>query len=184
MNGLSNSSNSLNLMKILHLLLGKTPMRLMTRINSCVVITGYGCLLIWIISTLGHVLHNGHRKLVTLSTSGTGSSYQGVIAYNVNYKQFHAILSPINQLKLELDLVVLVPTHYTIDAAGRRRVIRKTWANKTYTSPLKVQHVFVLGKFTLSERFKEMFVIPGVKVELKLGSRIETKFKDQSKIYL
>ena len=141
-------------MKILHLLLGKTPMRLMRRINSCVVITGCGCLLIWIASILGHMLENGNRKLVTRSTSGTGSSNQGVVAYNVNYKQFHVILFPINQLNKELDLVVLVPTHYTIDAADRRRVIRKTWANTTYTSPLKVQHVFVLGKFTLFETFK------------------------------
>ena len=122
-------------------------MRLLMRINSCVVITGCGCLLIWIISILSHVLQNINRKLVTLSISGTGSSSQGVIAYSVNYKEFHAILSPTNELNLELDLVVMVPTHYSVDAADRRRVIRNTWANKTYTSPLKVQHVFVLGKF-------------------------------------
>ena len=126
-------------------------MRLLMRINSCVVITGCGCLLIWIASILGHMLQNGDRKFVTGSTSGSGSSSHGVIAYSVNYKQFYSILSPTNELNLELDLVILIPTHYSIDAADRRRVIRKTWANKTYTSPLKVQHVFVLGKFTHSK---------------------------------
>ena len=141
-------------MKIFHLLLGKIPMRLMRKINNCVVITGCGCLLIWIISILGHMFQNGNRKLVTLSTSGSRSSNQGVVAYNVNYKQFHAILSPVNHLNTDLDLIILVPTHYSKDAADRRRVIRKTWANKTYTSPLKVQHVFLLGKFTLFERLK------------------------------
>ena len=189
-------------------------MRLMRRLNGCVTVTGCGCLLIWTISILGHVLHNVSRKLVTLSTSGTGSSRQGVgtgsssqgvgtgssrqgvgtgsssqgvgtgssrqgvgigsssqvvrtglshqgvgtgssrqgvIAYSVNHKQYRALISPLNESIKELDLVVLVPTHYSVDAAERRRVIRKTWANKTYTSPLKVQHVFVLGNLILFE---------------------------------
>ena len=71
----------------------------------------------------------------------------GVIAYNVNYKQCHATLSPINVSNTQLDLVILVPTDYSVGAADRRRVIRKTWANKTYILPLKVQHVFIFGKF-------------------------------------
>ena len=129
-------------------------MRLMRRINSCAVITGCGCLLIWIASILGHMLQNGNWKLVTGSKSGTDSSCQGVISYYANHKQYHVILSPTNHLNTDLDLIILVPTHYSKDAAGRRRVIRKTWANKTYTCPLKVQHVFVLGKFTLFETFK------------------------------
>ena len=143
----------------------------MRRMNSWVAITGCGCgfLLIWITFILGHALHNVNRKSVMLTTSrtgslrqgvgtgslrqsvGTGSPRQGVIAYSVNYKQYHTLISPINQLNTSLDLVVLVPTHYSVRATNRRRVIRKTWANKTYTSPLKVQHVFVLGNFILFE---------------------------------
>ena len=102
-----------------------------------------------------------NRKHVTVTSRtlssnicGNNSTNQGVITYKVNYKQFHAILFPVNESKAEVDLVILVPTRCRLDAAERRMVIRKTWANKTHTSPLKVQHVFLLGKLILLERFQ------------------------------
>ena len=113
----------------------------------CIFITGF---LIWIVSLLQsrdgailvrNLVFSFHSRVCRFACGN------GVIAYNVNYKEYHAILSPINVSKTELDLVILVPTEYSVGAADRRRVIRKTWANKTHNLPLKVQHVFVLGKF-------------------------------------
>ena len=170
--------------------------RIMRRITGRVAIAGCGCILIWSISLLDHILQNdnrmfrnrmlknrmfgnrmfgnwkfgnrmfknrmfGNQKHVTV-TSGSlsynicthGSTNQGVITYKVNYKHFHAILSPGNESKTDVDLVILVPTRCRLDAAERRMMIRKTWANKTHTSPLKVQHVFVLGRLTLFEKFQ------------------------------
>ena len=114
----------------------------------CIFVSGF--ILLWIVSLLqssdGWTLL---RDLVFSFHSYVSGIVcgNGVIAYNVNYKQYHAILSPINKFKTELDLVILVPTHCSVEAADRRRMIRKTWANKTYTSPLRVQHIFVLGMF-------------------------------------
>ena len=125
--------------------------RLRRGIIGCVAITVCGCLLIWSISIPVHMLQKDNRKSVkslSYNTCGNSSRRQSVIAYDVNYKQYNAILSPVNVSKTELDMIILVPSHYSVDAADRRKVIRKTCANKTYMYPLKMQHVFVLGRFT------------------------------------
>ena len=113
----------------------------------CIFVSGF--LFIWIVSLLQSNDGWTFVKNLVLSVRSRVCRFvcgNGVIAYNVNYKQYHAILSPINVSKTELDLLILVPTDYSVGAADRRRVIRKTWANKTYISPLKKHHVFVLGK--------------------------------------
>ena len=114
----------------------------------CIFVSGF--LFIWFVSLLQSNDGWSLVKNLVLSFHSCACRFvcgNGVIAYNVNYKQYHAILSPINVSKTELDLVILVPTDYSVGAADRRRVIRKTWANKTHNLPLKVQHVFIFGKF-------------------------------------
>ena len=69
----------------------------------------------------------------------------------VNYRQYHVILGPHpDESRSEyLDLLIVVPSSYNHDAAEKRSVIRKTWANASFYPQFNTRHVFVMGKWVL-----------------------------------
>ena len=66
-----------------------------------------------------------------------------------DYKQYHVILGPhSDESRSEyLDLLIVVPSGYNRDAAQRRFVIRRTWANGTFYPQYKIKHVLVMGMY-------------------------------------
>ena len=79
----------------------------------------------------------------------------------VDYTQYHVIIEPqLQQSPLvedgtgtgsnDLDLLIVVPSSYRRDAAERRAVIRRTWANRAHLLPeFNTKHVFVMGEFII-----------------------------------
>ena len=66
----------------------------------------------------------------------------------VNYRQYHVMLGPHpDKSRSEyLDLLIVVTSSYNHDAAERRSVIRRTWANGSFYPQFRTRHVFVMGK--------------------------------------
>ena len=69
----------------------------------------------------------------------------------VNYRQYHVILGPHpDESRSEyLDLLIVVPSSYNHDAAERRSVIRRTWANASLYPQFRTRHVFVMGEWIM-----------------------------------
>ena len=95
----------------------------------------------------------------------------------VNYKQYHVILGPRSEESRSeyLDLLIVVPSGYNRDAAHRRSVIRRTWANRSFYPQYKTRHVFVMGKYKTRHVFvmgkyktRHVFVMGKYKTRLVL----------------
>ena len=67
----------------------------------------------------------------------------------LHYAQYHVMLGPHSDVSRSkyLDLLIVVPSSYNHDAAERRSVIRRTWANRSFYPQFNTRHVFVMGKW-------------------------------------
>ena len=88
------------------------------------------------------------QKIRVTSTIQQQQPQQQPQQHYVNYKRYHVMLGPdTDESRSEyLDLLIVVPSSYNNDAAERRSIIRRTWANRFYPQ-FRTRHVFVMGKW-------------------------------------
>ena len=88
------------------------------------------------------------QKISVISTIQQQQQQQQPQQHYVNYKRYHVMLGPhTDESSSEyVDLLIVVPSSYNRDAAERRSVIRKTWANASFYPQFNTRHVFVMGK--------------------------------------